>query len=526
MFYRCNSEGNLLSIMKDCRQYMARQDYDSALLRTEEGLSLIPSSECLKSNDKFHRSKVTLLQYKIRSHLALEEYKDALDASTYFTKCHTEKKYNSLAINFVYAAETAFDKYFKIQDANMLLRRAEQLFDENYKNNFERAVCLQSHVLDQILRVKEHPDVVRLMKQCEKLGNPQTVGRFEDYCIGKAKVGMELGSAEIGLEPSCHYKTFHRYEYENKTDSYTPIDFIPPKTIGNRKELSSLLLLPYPIASPKQLINFTNGTMIDSSHIMSMNNTIVNQIQDAWKGEKISRFMMYTLPSCGMRYFGLFLEKYFEATLHTLDYYHTRLPTRHKYYNKTLNIILVKDPLFWIQSMLVSRKIDFDVSKPFAPIWYFGKYFKFGLISYWNDFMRTYTEDFSSSNSLIIRSSDITFRLDFVETVLSPLFKRRVTKESIARNEVRRKDVNDEQGARQGDGFTLGTRTYYVNGTKVEYGKETKEFRAFGLNRFAGFSRGQLQIFANEIDKKCLKRLGYYHAYRYAFRVIGLSINK
>jgi hypothetical protein len=75
-----------------------------------------------------------------------------------------------------------------------------------------------------------------------------------------------------------------------------------------------------------------------------------------------------------------------------------------------LNIILVKDPLFWIKSMMRNPyDIPFDLQDISQPFEYQGRQFD-GLADLWNFYLEIYRSEFSSRNTLILRNHDALFR--------------------------------------------------------------------------------------------------------------------
>jgi hypothetical protein len=92
-----------------------------------------------------------------------------------------------------------------------------------------------------------------------------------------------------------------------------------------------------------------------------------------------------------------------------LEWKHTMNPIRHTS-PFILNLISVKDPLFWIKSIIrVPSQIPYNRSNIAAPFKYQGK-IRQGLAGLWNDSMRMYTTEFSDLNSVIVRNEDLLFR--------------------------------------------------------------------------------------------------------------------
>jgi hypothetical protein len=154
-----------------------------------------------------------------------------------------------------------------------------------------------------------------------------------------------------------------------------------------------------------------------------------------------------------------------------------------------LNVVVIKDPLFWIKSMRRQRyDIPFYTNDITARFEYQGQNFD-GLASLWNSFAALYAHGFNSRNTVVLRNKDLLFHWEEVMRLLDAGWIPGTAPRLV--ESERTTDVAKEEDAR--------SRNL----------SEAKDYYGDPRNRVSGWTAAEMSYLRRALDFTLMERFGY-----------------
>lgn len=203
---------------------------------------------------------------------------------------------------------------------------------------------------------------------------------------------------------------------------------------------------------------------------------------------------IYGPSNCGTSSLGAELGRLFEVKQIVQEWKHV-LTAHMQQCKGVLNVVMVKDPYFWVQSMLrVPYPEDtFNKSNIAMPFEYQGKQIR-GLAGFWNTHMVDYAHRFPRANTVVLRSSDLLFRFEECMAVLRA--RLHALPNADFSEAARLGHVGKEEDVRSRN--LDQARAYYAD----------------SRNRLRGFSAQDLAYMRRTLDPELMDRWGYSHPSR------------
>lgn len=237
---------------------------------------------------------------------------------------------------------------------------------------------------------------------------------------------------------------------------------------------------------------------------------------DGGDDRRLGFVQVYGLQNAGTSAMQAELRRLFgRSQLVWQEWKHTLAPVRQRQ-RWVLNVVVVKDPYWWLHSMRRNPySVPFQSQAIAAGFAYQGRRFERGLAQLWNAHARLYAHEFPAERTLVFRAVDLLFRWEGVVSTLRRWLRvdpgadfteggrPKVVTQNKAREAQARQHRPDMSGGSEHPAEDDRRRSRTLS--------EAQEFYGDPSRRTEGLSVSELMYMRQVLDPKLMARWGYAH---------------